>query len=240
MKRIYLSTPCVFLACLSWLAPKGALAEVLCSSEITYVWQRQGDEGSDSAASPIPATVPPAPVKPTSGKGGAGTPPRSPTPILPSPSPTVPGQIKVRVASVERVGADEAGAKAVLSVELHRQKGRASERCKREHESFGECLATKLSVKASVLNSLSFSSREQLEKALMAECQTQQGQCLGVESTEPVCREVGGSGVATPSASPEPSAEASKEQAAPEPAKSDSGEGAKKEEPKAKAPAKKK
>jgi hypothetical protein len=240
MKRIYLSTPCVFVACLSWLAPRGALAEVVCSSEITYLWQRGSEVESDSTASPVAATVPPAPVKPGAGKGAGGIPAPSPVPVSPSPAPTVPGQIKVRVASVERAAVDEAGAKAALSVELHRQKGRASERCKREHESFGECLATKLSVKASVLNSLSFSSREQLEKALMAECQAQQGQCLGVESSEPVCREVGGGGVATPSASPEPSAEASKEPAAPEPAKGGSADGAKKDDPKAKAPVKKK
>jgi hypothetical protein len=77
-----------------------------------------------------------------------------------------------------------------LNIELGRQKARASERCKRDHESFGECLATKLSVKGAVLNSLSFAARTRLEKALTEECQVQQGTCLAVESSEPVCREV--------------------------------------------------
>jgi outer membrane biosynthesis protein TonB len=122
-----------------------------------------------------------------------------------------------------------------LLVEVNRQKARASEGCKREHESFGECLATKLSAKASVLNSLSFSARTQLEKALTTECQAQQGTCLGVEATDPVCRDVGGA-VATPAASPEPAAEAVKA----EPAKVTPVEAPKKEDPKAKPAPKKK
>lgn len=181
--------------------PRIAVAEFVCSSEITYSWQRQ-ESGDDSAtAEPAAAPVsPPAPAKGPGAKGGQVPPTPSPSPLPPPPD--TPSPVKVRVASVERAGVDEAAAKAALLVELNRQKARASERCKKEHESFGECLATKLSAKASVLNSLSFSTRAQLEKALTNECQTQQGLCLGVDASEPVCREVSAAGATAAGAEP--------------------------------------
>jgi hypothetical protein len=52
---------------------------------------------------------------------------------------------------------------------------------------------------ANVLNSLSFSTRAELEKALTEECRQQEGTCLGVEVSEPKCREIV---VAQPVASP--------------------------------------
>ena len=166
-----------------------ALAEFVCSAEISYNWQRQ-ESGADSAsAAPAGAPEPPAPVKAPAGKGSPVPPTPSPSPLPPPPA--TPSLVKVRVASVERAGIDEAAAKTALAVEVNRQKSRASERCKHDHESFGECLATKLSAKAAVLNSLSFSTRAQLEKALTTECETQQGVCLGVDASEPVCRETG-------------------------------------------------
>ncbi len=173
--------------------PRVAAAEFVCSSEIVYSWQRQ-DSGDDSAtAAPVETSAPRAPIKGPAGKGSPVPPTPSPSLETP-PSSATPSLVQVRVASVERAGRDEAAAKTALLVEVNRQKARASERCKQEHESFGECLATKLSAKASVLNSLSFSTRAQLEKALTNECQTQQGLCLGVESSEPVCREIAAAG----------------------------------------------
>jgi hypothetical protein len=47
-----------------------------------------------------------------------------------------------------------------------------------------------MSVQASVLNSLSFSARSELEKAIFDECREQQGSCASVDSTEPQCKEV--------------------------------------------------
>jgi hypothetical protein len=96
----------------------------------------------------------------------------------------------VRFSGIERVGKDEAEAKRILESEVSRQKVRASEICLRDHEAFGACVATKLSTKSSVLNSLSFSTRAELEKALTEECQGQQGRCLGVEVSDAVCREL--------------------------------------------------
>jgi hypothetical protein len=100
---------------------------------------------------------------------------------------------------LERGGSDEATARTALQMETDRQRIRASEACKRDHEAFGTCVALKMSSQANVLNSLSFSARSELEKALAEECRQQEGTCLGVDVSEPKCREV----VAVqPSASP--------------------------------------
>lgn len=154
------------------LLPAFASAEFLCSSDVSYKWVKTPPSNSEEFAIPSKDS-----------KGELVT----PSPATPV-SPAAPSH--VRYSSVERGGRDEAAAKMALGIELSRQKARASERCKREHESFGECLATKLSVKGTVLNSLSFSARVQLEKALTEECQVQQGTCLTVESSEPTCREI--------------------------------------------------
>lgn len=153
------------------LIPALGSAEFICSSDVSYKWVKTAASKSEEPAVP---------------QKESKQEPVTPLPATPLPS-AAPSH--VRYASVERGGADEAAAKTALNIELSRQKARASERCRREHESFGECLATKLSVKGTVLNSLSFSARAQLEKALTEECQVQQGTCLAVESSEPVCGE---------------------------------------------------
>lgn len=102
---------------------------------------------------------------------------------------------------LERGGIDESGARTALQMEVDRQRIRASEACKREHEAFGTCVALKMSSQSTVLNSLSFSARSELEKALADECRHQEGTCLGVEVSEPKCREIV---AAQASASPAP------------------------------------
>ena len=92
--------------------------------------------------------------------------------------------------ALERGGSDEQAAKAAVQVEADRQRIRASEACKRDHESFGTCVALKMGASSSVLNSLGFSARAELEKALSEECRQQQGTCISVEVTEPKCREL--------------------------------------------------
>lgn len=184
MKRFYSDVLYFFVAVSVGVVPQRALAEFVCVSDISYKWAKQGPDGGELPAGTAPGTD----ARPGEGSPGAGS---SSTP-LPEKTPASGEALvsQVRFASVTRTAADEEGAKASLVVEVNRQKGRASERCKRDHESFGDCLATKLSTKAGVLNSLGFSTRSQLEQALTRECQTQQGTCLGVDSSEPVCREV--------------------------------------------------
>lgn len=96
----------------------------------------------------------------------------------------------MRLMGLERSGDDEVSAKANLQTDIERQRIRASEACKREHESYGTCVALKMGANASTLNSLGFSARGDLEKALNEECKQQEGTCLGVDVTDPKCREV--------------------------------------------------
>lgn len=170
--------PLVVLVC-----SRAVLAEFACRSDVSYKWVRT-DKNETIAGSPSAAGA--GKALPTPAGGGQQAEP-----------------LVVRFSGIERVGKDEAEAKRVLESEVSRQKVRASEICLRDHEAFGACVATKLSTKSSVLNSLSFSARAELEKALTEECQGQQGRCLGVEVSEAVCREL-------VSAQPSPAPEAKK------------------------------
>lgn len=159
---------CALLVVLAF--SRGVLAEFSCRSDVSYKWVRTGKN----------ETTVPAPSPAGAGKAPAATPGQAQ-----QAEPLV-----VRFSGIERVGKDEAEAKRILESEVSRQKVRASEICLRDHEAFGACVATKLSTKSSVLNSLSFSARAELEKALTEECQGQQGRCLGVEVSDAVCREL--------------------------------------------------
>lgn len=173
--------PCFLSFLAAFSAVQLAHAEFSCSSEVSYKWVKQTSD-ADGATGGSVATASPTGTPGTGGaeKKGSGDSADKPQPV---PS-------NMRFATVERAAKDEASAKNALAVEVARQKARASERCKRDHENFGECLATKLSVKSSLLNSLGFSTRAQVETAITEECKAQQGTCLTVESADPVCREV--------------------------------------------------
>jgi hypothetical protein len=157
---------------LLFVCNRGAIAEFACQSDVSYKWARTTRNETVPQGASAGATKGPAVPAATAGSGQQAEP------------------LIVRFLGIERVGKDEAEAKRVLETEINRQKVRASEDCLREHEAFGVCVATKLSTKSSVLNSLSFSARADLEKALTEECQGQQGRCLGVEASQPVCREL--------------------------------------------------
>jgi hypothetical protein len=158
-------------------------AEVVCTSEVSYRWVRDEQEAPRDEAI----------VK----KGEAQE---------KNEEPKVNAQERlVRFALIERRGKDEQTARAGLLIEVNRQKARAHERCKREHESFGDCVSTKMSIKGSTLNSLSFSARSKVEEALIDECRVQQGHCTSIDSNEPTCRDLavapaGGAGTPAPGA----------------------------------------
>ena len=166
-----------FLVAFLAIVPSHELrAEFVCSTDVSYTWAKTPPEK--------PAPVDADPSMPPGGHS-KGASPTAPPPAEPTPKPSI-----IRFAGVQRYGLDEAGAKANLKIEVNRQKARASEACKRDHESIGDCMATKLSTKSSTLNSLGFSARAELEKALTRECSEQQGVCLSVESSEPQCRDL--------------------------------------------------
>lgn len=172
MRNLF-SRSILFFAAAAVVAPVGVWAEVVCSSDVSYTWAKSGaDEGGTGGDAPA------APTSASTTQQGSSS----------QPTPTV-----VRFSAPQRAGLDEAGAKANLQIEVNRQKARASEQCKRDHESIGDCMATKLSARASILNSLSFSARAELEKALTKECSGQQGVCLSVDASEPQCRTISAS-----------------------------------------------
>ena len=174
--RVTISSFCLPLVLLCWGAPcaEQAAAEYRCNAEISYKWVKR------VAEVPTPAAV-------ARGVGHNQTPSPSLTPEPPKPTPE---PAIVRLMGLERSGTDEASAKATLQMDIERQRIRASEACKRDHEGYGTCVALKLGANASTLNSLGFGARAELEKALNEECKQQEGTCLGVDVTEPKCREI--------------------------------------------------
>jgi hypothetical protein len=160
--------------------PTTASGEVRCSAEVSYRWIK---------APEIPPTARGEQQGPVAPEKGKKAPPETPTPLPPTPTPD---PIVVKMMGIERSAGDEVAAKAALQVEADKQRIKASELCKRDHESFGTCFATKLSNRASVLNSLSFKTRQEVETALSDECKRQQGTCLATEVSEPKCTQIGG------------------------------------------------
>lgn len=154
-----------FLCCVSLLlcgvSCKHCIAESLCSADVSYAWSRFSE---DAAIEQVDSKTPKTPK-------------------------TSPGEelIRVHFTSIERRARDEKTARNLLQSDIQRQKARAMQRCKRAHESFGECVSTKLSTKSTVLNSLSFTARSQLEEALIQECQVSRGICGSVTASEPAC-----------------------------------------------------
>lgn len=153
--------------------PSTVRADFSCSSEVSYRWVK-GQAPSVGGA-------------PQGAKTASGTPAGTPAAINGSAAGV--GTI-VRFSAIQRTGPDEAAAKQALAAEVGRQKIRASEACKRDHEGFAGCVATKMSIQASLLNSLSFSARDELEKAILDECREQQGSCASVDSADPQCKEI--------------------------------------------------
>ena len=152
----------------------GAYADFACGAEVSYSWIRAGV--------PTPAPAPNGTTPPGTGdQKNSGEISAKDTPP--------PGSTIVRLGGIEREGLDEAAAKDKLQVEITRLKVRASEACRRDHESFGTCVTTKFSSNGAFLNSLGFSARKEVETALTDECKSQQGTCLGVVVTESPCKE---------------------------------------------------
>jgi hypothetical protein len=187
------------------LTPLLATAEFRCSADVSYKWVRTAVE--TPSVSPKTAKAPEPPAKAgkagEKGKGAPAAEPEaaaSPTEVAPEATPAV---TVVRLMGIERSGADEASAKEALEVEAGRQRIKASDLCRRDHESVGSCIAQKLNGRSSTLNSLDFKTRAEVEKALSEECRQQQGSCQGVEVSEPKCRQISSSAtVPTPATAP--------------------------------------
>jgi hypothetical protein len=164
-------------------------AEFACSVDISYRWVKEG--GSNLSDIPLAEVGKKADSPEAKGtKTGDSKVDTKEDASKATISPAATNETLVRFASVERRGKSEQETRAGLLVEVNRQKARAHDRCRREHESFGDCVSTKMAIRASTLNSLSFSARTKVEEALIDECRVQQGRCGPVDSGEPVCRDL--------------------------------------------------
>jgi hypothetical protein len=178
-----------FLGAVVGYAQSGpAYAEFACSVDVSYRWVKDG--GSDSSDIPHADIGKKADASEARGATGVAETAESTVGTKEDAPKAAMSEILVRFASIERRGKSEQDARAGLLVEVNRQKARALDRCRREHESFGDCVSTKMGIKASTLNSLSFSARSKVEEALIDECRVQQGRCGAVDSGEPVCRDL--------------------------------------------------
>ena len=81
----------------------------------------------------------------------------------------------------------EEEAKTQLERLVIREKAKAAEKCKRDHQNLSGCVASKFSMMASVHRRLPFSARKSLEKAIEDDCKALQGTCLEAASTDPKC-----------------------------------------------------
>jgi hypothetical protein len=189
MNRKILSLITFLGAVVGYAQSSPVYAEFVCSADVSYRWVKEGAR--------LPSDSPPAKDGENgsaSGRegGSAGEAKEADTKAAEKvdAKKTSPTESLVRFASIERRGMDEQSARAGLLVEVNRQKARAHDRCRREHESFGDCVSTKMAIKASTLNSLSFSARSKVEEALIDECRVQQGRCTAIDSGEPLCRDL--------------------------------------------------
>lgn len=145
-------------------------ADFVCSAEVSYKWAK--DDISKGAKETS-----------TTAEEAAATATKQPGASVED------GATAVHVAFIERIGADEATAKAQLQVDATRLKMRATEACQRSHENLAACVGTKLGAQGATLNGLSFSARKELERAITKDCEELKGRCTGVIVTDPVCKE---------------------------------------------------
>jgi hypothetical protein len=90
-------------------------------------------------------------------------------------------------AKIERGATTEVESKTALNKATERERIKAEEYCKREHEDVSGCIATKLNSLQPTLSGLTFSARKKLEESLIDDCQRKQGSCIKVEIAEATC-----------------------------------------------------
>ena len=98
-------------------------------------------------------------------------------------------ELLVRWGVFSARGADELAAKRALAEPVEREKRRARESCKKEHENLAGCVAGRYSSMEGTLSRMSFSQRRDVEEAVTADCNSKQGSCGEVTATEPQCVE---------------------------------------------------
>jgi len=95
----------------------------------------------------------------------------------------------VAVGSIERRAPDETAAKGALVAPLERERSRALDLCRVEHENLSGCIANRFGASVGVLNTLGFSAKKALEEAITGDCRVAQGACTEVLVSEITCKE---------------------------------------------------
>ena len=87
-------------------------------------------------------------------------------------------------------GEKEEAAREELEKKLAPVKERALRQCREQYENQSACIATKYSKMESVLNTLDFKARDELQKAIHQDCLRQTGSCIEAAAGEVKCREI--------------------------------------------------
>ena len=133
---------------------------------------------------------------------------------------------KTYFSTIEAKGESEPAAKEALAKLVAPAQEKAMAQCRKSYENNAECLAVKYKSLESLLQSLDYKGRAELQKAITSDCAAQSGKCVEASAGETKCHEV----VAAAAGSEEAKAEGGE-------AAKDAGKGAK--EAKKEAPKKK-
>ncbi len=152
-----------------------AHADFTCAADVSFKWQQDAEQ-------------PPAPVKADE---------KSP------PAPAATSQPEDSFwARVEVKGKDEAQSKGALGERVVAEQAAAMRECRKQHENLAGCIGSKYYAMGSVLNTLGFTARKNLEDAIRSDCEKRQGKCLGASAGEAKCQEIV-KAVETPSPAPD-------------------------------------
>ena len=95
--------------------------------------------------------------------------------------------VEIKWGEYEGQGVDDATARAQISSLVEKERVKARETCRREHENLAGCYSAKFASLGPVLQGLDFSARKSMEEAITSDCKKQQGRCDEPAIAEPVC-----------------------------------------------------
>lgn len=110
---------------------------------------------------------------------------------------------EVFYAGISSRGADEEAAKNELKKKIDVSKEKAMTQCRAMYENRSSCIATKYSSMESVINTLDFKARAELQKAIRSDCDKQAGACVEATATDAKCTQVAAAADAAEGAKPE-------------------------------------
>ena len=126
-----------------------------------------------------------------SGQAVATTPDTSKGQVPPKNEALIPGpERNVFFSTIEDKGDTEDLAKEKLQRKIPQEKERALKFCSSNYENLAGCLASKYASMDSVISTLDFKARTELQKAIAGDCKAQSGRCLDATASEAKCKEI--------------------------------------------------